>query len=481
MKVLIPSTFTLVSSTVPIDEAPIFINKIYAIGNKVAFNDSLYERLTNIDTFVPFDNKKIYQNGETASFSSINYICNNYLAFSTPTVDTARWSAVTSSAYAYSHAYSVGNIALRDGRYYLCLTAHTSPSIDTITPWVYGKASALYAGGNCSYNGRYYGIKAPFLANTWGANVLPTYLWWWNDITSTMILPTNSTYWADITDHIFLDTTLYTVGTVVNYSGSIYKCNLDSVMPNPNTDTSRWMVSASTLPTNTTDWKNLGALNRFKMFDQYLSTTTESNGNIQVSLTDINFNALYFGNIFADSITIQIINNSNASIVEDVSFDLSYDCVDEFDYFFGDWMDNRIPTLKYERTSVYNDVSIQITLIGQQIKSGIFIIGNSYFIGDEPWGVTIEALDFSTITEDATTGGIYLLKGNELKIKSYDLWVNTNQLLAVDNILQRVRGIPAFFYGKNENTNTYGYLRKKTEVLKNPTKSLVSIDIRELL
>jgi len=483
MKVLIPDTFTLVSSTVPINEAPIFINKIYSIGNKVTFNSGVYERLTNIDTFVPFDSKKIYQNGDTASFSSLNYICNNYIAFNDPSIDTSRWSSVSITAYAYSHLYSVGNVVSKDNRNYLCLTAHTSPATDTILPWVSGKASSYYTGGMCSYNGQYYQIKLAFTAGSWGSIIIPsTYIYSsWNIITATMILPTNSTYWADITDHAFLDTTLYTSGTVLNYLGNVYKCILDSAMPTPNTDTTRWMISASTLPTNTTDWKLIETTNRYKMFDQYFKTMTTYNGNIEVTLTDINFNAIYLGNIFADSVLIEVINNDTSLTIETKDIDLTVDCVDIFDYFFGDWMDYRNPTVKYERTSVFNNVSARITFRGDFVQVGIFVIGKSYFIGSEAWGVKIEALDFSTVTEDTETGEVYLQEGAELKVKSIDLWVDTTALKTIDNVLQRAKGKPAVYMSQNENVDTYGFIRKKEETLKMPTKSLISIDVRELL
>jgi hypothetical protein len=349
MKVLIPDTFTLVSSTVPINEAPIFTNKIYTVGDLVTFNTGVYQRLTNIDTFVPFDSKKIYQNGDTASFSSVNYICNNYLPFSAPNIDTSRWSVVVSTAYAYSHAYSVGNVVSKGGRTYLCLTAHTSPDVNSILNWAVGAASSYYVGGLCLYNGEYYQLQYSFAVNSTVSRNNPAipYLYTpWRNVTSTMILPSNSTYWADITDHTFLNTTFYTSGAVLNYSGALYKCILDSAMPAPNTDTSRWVVSASTLPTNTTDWKLIETTNRHKMFDQYFRTMTTYNGNIEITLTDINFNAIYLGNIFADSVLIEVINNDTSLTVETLDIDLTVDCVDIFDYFFGDWMNYRNPTVK---------------------------------------------------------------------------------------------------------------------------------------
>jgi hypothetical protein len=115
------------------------------------------------------------------------------------------------------------------------------------------------------------------------------------------------------------------------------------------------------------------------------------------------------------------------------------------------------------------------------VQVGIFVIGKSYFIGSEAWEAKLEALDFSTVIEDTATGEVFLQEGAELKVKSIDLWVDTSSMKTIDNVLQRAKGKPAVYISENENLDTYGFIRKKEETLKMPIKSLISIDIRELL
>lgn len=484
MKVLVPLNFTLLSSTVPIDEAPVFTHKIFNIGDKVVYANNIYKRLTGVDTFPIFDPKHIYIEGDTASYNTINYINKLGSYFESPITDTVHWQEAALRSYLPATAYTAGDVILYNMRFYLCITTHTSPAASTALAWVAYQGSSYYIGGICTYSGRTYRLLISYSAGSLYSIINPPSApGIWQDITDTSMYPnTASTYWQDITDHEHNNKTFYTAGSCVVLDKAIaYKCIVDLAMPTPNSDTSRWQVAQTSLPTNTTDWENLGAANRFKMFDQYLSTYTFSNGNMEVSVTDVDFNALYAGNIFADSVTISVIDNTTAAVVETKTIDLTYDCVDIFDYFFGDWMEYRIPTIKYERTSVYNNVSCQLLFTGAFVRVGIFAIGKAYFIGDEVWEPEIEALDFSTIIEDTATGEVYLKPGNELKVKSIDLWVDTNRMPATDDILGRVRGMPAIYYGNNENLDTYGFIRKKIEILKGPVKSRISIEIRELL
>ena len=483
MKGLVPGTFTLLSSTVPVNEAQIFTHRVYPIGEKVVFGNMLYERLTATDTYEAFNNRKWYKEGELCTDLGINYLFKKQILFDNPSIDTINWSLLSVSEWALATLYTSGDVRAFKSRIYLCITNHTSPSLDSILDWYKGKPSSYYTGGYCRFNNRYYKLKSGFQAYKTASLSTPSSRTdVWADITEITVFPSSaSSYWVDITDQIWVGDIFYNANSVTIYESNVYKLINDLVLPTPASDTLRWTASQTSLPTNTTDWKSLGAVNRFKMFDEYFSTYTEFNGDIQIALTDVDFNAVFIGNIFADSVLIEVINNETSEVVESNLFDLTYDCVDIFDYFFGDWMDNRISTVIYSRTSMYKDVSVQMTMSGDLCRVGIFVIGKYYYIGDEAWGASDEALLFHTVIEDTSTGELYIQKGNELGVKSIDLWVDTNSLPALNTILKKMSGIPMVFISKNNYLTTYGFYRKKHNILPGPTKSMISIEIRELL
>ena len=483
MKALVPGTFTLVSSTVPVNEAQIFTHRIYPIGEKVVFGNMLYERLTATDTYEAFNNRKWYKEGELCTDLGINYLFKKQILFDNPSIDTGNWLMLSVSDWALATLYTSGAVRTLKSRIYLCITDHISPSTDMIKDWLKWKESSYYTGGLCRYNNRYYKLKSGFLSFNSASGSIPTSRTdVWSDVTDITIFPSSaSSYWVDITNHIWAGDIFYTASSVTIFESNVYKLINDLVLPAPASDFIRWTASQTSLPTNTTDWKSLGAVNRFKMFDEYFSTYTEFNGNIQVSITDVDFNAVFIGNIFADSVLIEVINNETSEVIESSLFDLTYDCVDIFDYFFGDWMDNRISTVIYSRASMYKDVSFQMTTSGDLCRVGIFVIGKYYFIGNEAWGASDEALLFHTVIEDTSTGELYIQKGNELGIKSIDLWVDTKSLPALNTILKRISGVPTVFISNNNYLTTYGFYRKKHNILSNPAKSLISIEIRELL
>ncbi|HEX5330787.1 hypothetical protein [Sulfuricurvum sp.] len=485
MKVLIPSNFTLVNSTIPVNEAQIFQHRIYSIGEKTVYGNGIYIRKTATDTFPAFDNKKWYVEGDKASFAGSNYLFQKKVMFLSPDADTANWEVVTVSAWSINTAYTVGQVRSKDAKTFLCIKSHTSPSINSVLDWSSGQASTYYTGGYCRFNNRYYKRISGFDAYKSASKATPDSSYAakvWVDVSDVMLFPSSSSaYWIDITDQNWAGDIFYSSGAATFHNGVVYKAKNNIILPNPDTNSERWANSSTSIPTNKDDWTYAGATNRFRMFDQYITTYTESNEPLEISITDLDFNSIFIGNIFGDSVTIQVINNVDSSVVEESTIDLTYDCVDIMDYFLGDWMDYRLPSVKYDRTSVYSDVSATITFSGDLIQVGIFCIGKAYFIGTEVWDASIEALDFSSVVEDTATGEVYLQEGNELKVKSIDLWVETRSLYAIDQILKRAKGKPVVFLSKNENLDTYGFPRKKHEILKGPVKSIISLEVRELL
>lgn len=487
MKVLIPTAPTLLSSSVPINEYQAFQSRQYAVGERCVYGLGVYERKTQTDTFPTFLPGKIYNEGEKSSYNGINYICVKKIGFSTPIVGN-QWEQVTISPWSLGRNYINGEIINKvdagNVHTYMCLKSHISPAVDTITGWSSGYSSSTYSGGYCRYNNRYYKKKIDWSSNSVYSVTSPTVASiynQWVDVTDVIIYPSQaSEYWIDITDHRWDENIFYRAEDITIYGTTCWKAKSDIAMPNPNVDTTRWVVVTSSLPTNTDDWIYVGATNRGRMFDSYLSTYTESVDGLSVSFSSDSFNCVYVGNVFSENITIDI-RDQNGVIIETKSADMTVDCVDILDYFIGDWMDHRLDNILFERNSVQKDVICTISFYGVITRVGIVAVGRTYFVGEEAWESSIEALDFSKVTEDTNTGAVYIEEGNELKVKSIDLWVDTSAMRSIDEVLRKAKGKPAVYVSENENITTYGYVRKKTEILKGPSKSLISLEIRELL
>lgn len=492
MNVTIFSNFSVVSTNVSINDAPIFTRRIFSVGETCVYGKLIYQRLTESDTFDIFDpnTKVIPKEGDQITSGSMNYMCKAYLGFPAPYDDTVHWQSVANLPYEYDTYYASGQVVNRNGRIYLCLQNHTSPSIDKAVVWKKFQASTYYPDGISSYNARYFRLKKPFSAYSTGSSTAPSQVLlgklissgntYWEDITDSMIIPTDSAYWADITDHTHDPYTFYAEGSALIVNAIIYRCIVPITLPDPSVDSDRWEVSETSLPTNTNDWKSLGAVNAWRMFDQYYSTYTENQGSIEVAITECDFNAIWFGKLYADSIQITIIDNVSAETVEYAEIDLTIDCVDALDYFIGNWMYKRRPTATYERTSVYDDVSAIIKIFGDTVRCGVLFPGKSFYIGDDTWGSDIDAIRSDTVIEDTDTLELTVQKGIELKLNSIKLEIETARLKTVDEILDEASGQPSVFYAGNENLISYALIKGKKLSLQ-PSRSIINLETRSLL
>jgi len=236
-------------------------------------------------------------------------------------------------------------------------------------------------------------------------------------------------------------------------------------------------------PDNPTDWNDLGAINRWKMFDGGTNTQTSNPDSIDVTLEPSGI---------INSFTLFNLNAAEARVVmtdvtEGVVFDETYNLIDNsavdewYAYFFEPIA--RATQLTDLSLPAYGDAAIDITLTetGANVKCGLAVIGQQATIGTTVFGTSVGIRDFSRKEVDEF-GNFTIVERRFFREVDYDVRIETDKVQFVQRILSERRAQPTVYIGTEENPETivYGYYRDFDIVLSNPAFSNGTIEVEGL-
>lgn len=285
---------------------------------------------------------------------------------------------------------------------------------------------------------------------------------------------------ADSSYATWNNTTAYAVGDIKYVASNYgeYKCLVANTGKDPLTHT----YNATSNPSG--EWLFLGTTNKYRMFDKYLTSQSVRNGNITVQMVAYETQAIFLGNLNATDVNIQVIENDTLQVIETFSKNLVRDVVDWFDYYFGDWIENRKTQFVYERTTATRNVSFIISINNGSIdaKCGFFCCGKVKEVGKTQWNVSVGSLDYSAVITDTSTGDTSLAEGNYARTLDIDIFTYTANAMALDKILNDARGKGVVFMaGYSDDLAVYGYKQKHSTVMSGPVKTIITANIIGLI
>lgn len=236
-------------------------------------------------------------------------------------------------------------------------------------------------------------------------------------------------------------------------------------------------------PDNPTDWNDLGAINRWKMFDGGTNTQTVNADTIEITLEPSGIiNALSLFNIEAASARVVMTDDQ-----EGVVFDKTYNLVDNsgvdswYAYFFEPILLSEL--LADLTLPAYGSPQIDITLTntGSNAKCGLTVIGTEAEIGTTIFGTSVGIRDFSRKEADEF-GNFTVVERRFFRLVDYDARIETDKVQFVQRILNDRRAKPTVYIGEVDNPETivYGYYRDFDIVLSNPAFSNATIEVEGL-
>ena len=236
-------------------------------------------------------------------------------------------------------------------------------------------------------------------------------------------------------------------------------------------------------PDNSSDWVDLGAVNRWKMFDGGTNTQTVNADTIEITLElggIINSFSLF--NIAASEAQVKMTDGT-----EGVVFDKTYSLVDNssvvswYAYFFE--TTNSQDVLTDLSLPAYGNavVDVKLTNIGSLAKCGALVIGKLADFGATTFGTSVGIRDFSRKEVDEF-GNFTVVERRFFRIVDYDAAIPTESVNFVQKALNQRRAKPTVYIGSVEQPETivYGYYRDFDIVLSNPAFSNATLQVEGL-
>lgn len=237
--------------------------------------------------------------------------------------------------------------------------------------------------------------------------------------------------------------------------------------------------------TNPTFWVEVGATNRWRMFDEQNSTQTTTNADsITVELKPVVIaNGIYVGNVDADSVTVTV-----TDAVEGVVYTSTQSmAVSNSGSSFYNWFFKRIAkktAVAFTDLPAYVNatVTVVISKVGGTAKCGMCVVGQVSSLGVPLMGVSTDIKDYSTVQFNSDGTSTTILRGYAKRM-SCDLLVENDVKDSIENQLAGYRQTPVVWIAssKYETTMIYGKYSSFKTVIETFPRSRMSLQIEGMV
>lgn len=266
----------------------------------------------------------------------------------------------------------------------------------------------------------------------------------------------------------------YTIGQQRIYDHRVYEVIVSSTTARPD-------IGAVAVPPS---WIDLGATNRFKMFDEIISTQTIYAAEIDVDITPATVvNAAAFFGLAGNSITLTITDPIEGVVyTETRSLQDNTIIIDWYSYFFEEIA--YLSDMVFLNLPAYGGATFNAVVDGGvgDAKVGEVVIGRQRTLGVSNFGTSVSIIDFSVKSTD-DFGNTVIVQRAYSKRADYDVTVNTSSVAAVQKSLADIRTTPTVFVGDENRPETvvYGFYKQFNIVLSTPSISDCSIEVEGLV
>lgn len=234
-------------------------------------------------------------------------------------------------------------------------------------------------------------------------------------------------------------------------------------------------------------WLLLGAINRYKAFDQKISDRATFDDEVIYTIaqagTAVNSVAIF--GLDATEVEIEV-EDSIDGVVFSESYELidNSDVVDWFSYYFSEVGRMREEILAVNIPPYANaETTITVKKPGNVAGVGQVVLGQAKPLGFTVFGTSLSIQDYSRKERDAF-GNAAILKRGFARLVDFDAVIPTPDARRVQRVLAKYRASPVVWSGVPEErvgAFVYGYYRRFDIVLSNPSTSQVSIEVEGLV
>lgn len=285
-------------------------------------------------------------------------------------------------------------------------------------------------------------------------------------LTSSNVPETDAPAWSSVTN--------YHPPDQVIYDHRVYECLLNNTNLTP---------TAGVL-TDPPHWLDLGATNRYKMFDQVISTQTARTGTIEVGIDPGTFvNAIAFFGLAGTEISVSMTDPVEGLVYDETRSLQDNTLIDSWYSYFFEEITYR-SDMVFADLPNYMDGTLSFTIDAglSQAKCGEVVMGRQKKIGVANFGTGVSIQDYSRKDRDAF-GNTIITPRAFSKRADYDVTIETKYAASVQKTLAELRTTPTVYVGDPNRPETvvYGFFKSFTIVLSNPSISECSIDVEGLV
>jgi hypothetical protein len=239
-------------------------------------------------------------------------------------------------------------------------------------------------------------------------------------------------------------------------------------------------------PDSPSQWSEIGAENRCKMFDEYTNTQTVNDEDIEVSLGANGFDSVGLFGLYGTHVTLRLVHDSVTKKEETIDLRTFVPESGWYAWLYGSYEYGITQILwhfpKYAADAV---LEIEITTRSSQAACGMVALGNARTLGVTRYGVKTGIDDYSIKAPDSL-GRTYLAQGAFARRADVDMWLQNTRIDYVSRQLTNVRGVPAIFDLNNPGIGyqvmtIYGHVGNFDVVIPGAIRSRCNLEIRGLI
>jgi hypothetical protein len=244
------------------------------------------------------------------------------------------------------------------------------------------------------------------------------------------------------------------------------------------------VTPGSEVPTeaNPAKWQDLGATNRWRMFDEIVGTLTTNPGSVTVTIKPGEVvNSLALFNVQGESVNVTM-TDPIEGVVYTRTFSMIDAAVDNwYDWFFADI--ETINSVVALDMPAYGTANITVTVTSSGTAGiGALVAGKATVIGDSVYGASIGIDDYSRKERDAF-GNIVVTARAYSDTGDFQIVVDTDRVGKIKKLLTEIRAKPVVWIGEEsyEATIIYGFFKSFDLIYSGPNVSDCQLSIEGLI
>ena len=236
-----------------------------------------------------------------------------------------------------------------------------------------------------------------------------------------------------------------------------------------------------------TNWLDLGATNKYRMFDNIISSVSSRTGGIQFTLTPNQVvNGIALLNVNASTVRV-VMTDPVEGVVYDQTRGLrsSSEVTDYFSYFFAP-----LVSLTDLNTAIFLDlpskptatITVYISSGAALVEVGEVVYGIQSVVGRTNYGTSIGIKSYSRKDIDEF-GKVTVVKRKNSKYCEYDVDIDNTNLVFVQRLFQDIDSVPCVFIGNPdmEGLIVYGFYSDFKSTISFPTVSKCTLRVEGLI